>query len=164
MKRYIKASKQLDLYHIAHDMFNDLLRGDNYKQFQDHTADDIILAEIPNYLTNGEVISDLDEQTIISLIYDMVDDYYSEYFGAASRNKYGAKIDEKYHGQIITKRIAKANDRYPSIGLKVVEEELGIPPSVTVKALEGMCFNNEACEINDSEYYVGPCSEYRKNR
>lgn len=162
MKRYIKASdsRQEYIYDIAVDMFNDLM-DDYYSELKSHEADDIIISAIPNYLSSGEVVSDIEEMTIVSLVYDIVDDYCSEYFGAASRNKYGAKIDEAYHGKTITKRIDKANDQYPSIGLRVVQEELGIPPSTTVKALEGMCYNNEACEINDSEYFVGSYEEYR---
>ena len=162
MKRYIKASdsRQEYIYDIAVDMFNDLM-DTNRKELADHTADDIIISAIPNYLSNGESVSDIEEMTIVSLIYEIVDDYYSEYFGAASRNKYGAKIDEAYHGKTITKRLNKANDQYPSIGLRVIQEELGIPPSTTVKALEGMCHNNEACEISDSEYFVGSYEEYR---
>ena len=161
MKRYIKASdsRQEYIYDIAVDMFNDLM-DTNRKELADHTADDIIISAIPNYLSNGESVSDIEEITIVSLIYEIVDDYYSEYFGAASRNKYGAKIDEAYHGKTITKRLNKANDQYPSIGLRVIQEELGIPPSTTVKALEGMCYNNEACEISDSEYFVGSYEEY----
>lgn len=162
MKKYIKAStsRQSHFFDIAHDMFNDLMH-DHYSELKSHKADDIIISAISNYLSPREAISDIEEMTIVSLVYDMVDDYYSEYFGAASRNKYGAKIDEAYHGKTITKRIDKAMDRYPSIGLRVVQEELGIPPSTTVKALEGMCYNNEACEINDSEYFIGSYQEYR---
>ena len=163
MKRYVKASnnRQSYIYNIAHDMFNDLM-NDYYSELKSHTADDIIISAIPNYLSDRETVSDIEEMTIVSLIYDIVDDYCSEYFGAASRNKYGAKIDEAYHGKIITKRIDKAGDRYPAIGLRVVQEELGLPTSTTVKALEGMCYNDEACEINDSEYFVGSYDEYRK--
>lgn len=160
MKVYVKAIRQSYIYDIAVDMFNDLMR-DHRKELADHKADDIIISAIPNYLSDGESISDIEEKTIVSLVYDIVDDYYSEYFGAASRNKYGAKIDETYHGKVITKRLDKASDHYPAIGLRVVQEELGIPPSTTVKALEGMCYNNEACEINDSEYFVGSYEEYR---
>lgn len=160
MKVYVKASRQSYIYDIAHDMFNDLMR-DYRNELADHKADDIIISAIPNYLSNGESVSDIEEMTIVSLVYDIVDDYYSEYFGEASRNKYGTKIDESYHGKTITKRLNKVNDRYPSIGLGVIQEELGIPPSIAVRALEGMCYNNEACEINDSEYFVGSCEEYR---
>lgn len=159
MKVYVKASRQSYIYDIAVDMFNDLMR-DHRKELADHAADDIIISAIPNYLSPGESVSDIDEMTIVSLVYDIVDDYYSEYFGAASRNKYGPEIDKTYHGKIITKRLDKASDEYPAIGLRVVQTELGIPPSVTVKALEGMCYNNEACEINDSEYFVGSYEEY----
>lgn len=164
MKKYIKAStsRQSYIYSIAHHMFNDLMH-DYYSELKSHTADDIIISAIPNYLSDRETISDIEEMTIVSLIYDIVDDYYSEYFGAASRNKYGAKIGEAYHGEIITKRLDKAGDRYPAIGLRVVQEKLGIPPSTTVKALEGMCYNNEACEINDSEYFVDSYEEYRRS-
>lgn len=163
MKKYIKAntSRQDYIYDIAVDMFNDLM-DTNRKELANHTADDIIISAIPNYLSDRETVSDIEEMTIVSLIYEIVDDYYSGYFGAASRDKYGAKIDEAYHGKIITKRLDKAGDKYPSIGLRVIMEELGIPPSTTVKALEGMCYNNEACEINDSEYFVGSYDEYRK--
>jgi len=162
MKRYIKSStsRQSHFFDIAHDMFNDLM-DDHYSELKSHKADDIIISAIPNYLSPKETVSNIEEMTIISLVYDIVDDYFSEYFGAASRNKYGAKIDEAYHGKVITKRLDKARDRYPSIGLRVVQEELGISPSTTVKALEGMCYNNEACEINDSEYFVGSYEEYR---
>lgn len=161
MKMYVRAGRGDSIYNIAHNMFNDLM--DNYySELKSHNADNIIISSIPNYLSPEEVLSDVEEMTIVSLIYDMVDDYFSEYFGAASRNKYGAKIDKAYHGKVITKRLARATDQYPAIGLRVVQEELGIPPSTTVKALEGMCYNNEACEINDSEYFVGSYKEYRE--
>lgn len=160
MKMYVKASRGSYIYNIAHNMFNDLM-DDYYAELKSHNADDIIISSIPNYLSSREVVSDIEEITIVSLIYDMVDDYFSEYFGAASRNKYGAMIDKAYHGKVITKRLDKATHQYPAIGLRVVQTELGIPPSTTVKALEGMCYNNEACEINDSEYFVGSYEEYR---
>jgi len=155
----VYASRQSDLFDVAHDMFNDLM-DDYRKELKEHTADDIIISAIPQYISPRGGLSDIEQQTIISLIYDIVDDYFSEYFGASSRNKYGAQIDEAYHGQIITKRFDKANDRYPAIGLRAVQEDIGLPPSTTVKALEGMCFNNEACEISDSEYFVGSYEEY----
>lgn len=159
MKKYIRASKQSELFDAAHDMFNDLM--DNYRDpLKNHTADDIIIATIPDYVPGN--ISDIDEQTLISLIYDIVDDYYSEYFGAASRDKYGAQLDKAYHGKIITKRLNEARNSYPAIGLKVIQDDLGLSPFTVIKALEGMCYNNEACEINDSEYFVGSWDEYNK--
>ena len=163
MKRYIRASRQTDLYDIALDMFNDLLEN-NYQAFKNHEADDIIYEALPSYLATGETLTDIEKMTIVSLIYDIVDDYFSKYFGEASRNKYGTKIDEAYHGKIITKQLAKIRDRYPSIGLKVVQDEIGLPPSTTISALEGMCYNNEACEINDSEYFIGSYAEYNNWR
>ena len=74
------------------------------------------------------------------------------YFGKDEAAKYGDMIQEKYADQIISKRIDEAEK--PG-GLIYVAKELEMEDEyVLLKALEGMCHERKAREINDGHYSI----------
>lgn len=113
------------------------------------------------------------------------------YFGKDEYELYGSLISELCKGWIISKRIAHCDAgeefslqgvadllqrTYPDkctnyviefgeaeqdLGAEAQEEEFGL--WAVLGALEGMCHNNEACEVADGFYYVGSYAEYQND-
>lgn len=75
-----------------------------------------------------------------------------EYFGQIAYDKYGDMILSKLNGKKISKRRDKAEE--PG-GLIYESKQLGIDLWDLLEALEGMCHNGTAREIDDSTYLVG---------
>lgn len=75
-----------------------------------------------------------------------------EYFGQIAYDKYGDMILSKLNGKKISKRRDKAEE--PG-GLIYESKQLGIDLWDLLEALEGMCHNGTAREIDDSTYRVG---------
>ena len=74
-----------------------------------------------------------------------------EYFGQAQSAKYGDMIAEELSGRTISKR--KDLGDKPG-GLVYEAEQLGIDMWDLLEALEGMCYEGRAREIDDSTYQV----------
>ena len=97
------------------------------------------------------------------------------YFGKDERNLLGSYISDLCSGWLISKRIADENEDYSLKGVFNLlqstypdicngtytmhignsSEEEDISMFTVLGALEGMCNNNEACEVADGFYYVG---------
>lgn len=73
------------------------------------------------------------------------------YFGEEAFKQYGDMISKKCPGMKISKRVDKGEQ--PG-GLVYEAEQLGIGMWDLLEALEGMCRNGTAEEIDDSTYYV----------
>ena len=78
--------------------------------------------------------------------------YFDWYFGKDEADKYGDLICDKLAGQKISKR----KDRAEAPGGLIYEaEKLGIADFFDLlKALEGLCYQGKAREIDDSTYLV----------
>ena len=72
-------------------------------------------------------------------------------FGKEEADKYGKKIAELLAGRTVSKR--KATAKLPG-GLIYEADRLEIPMWDLLAALEGMCADGRAREIDDSTYYV----------
>lgn len=110
---------------------------------------------------------DIDDEDVIQhvsvdIFNELADDYsWEEHYGAASARKYGDKIIELYSGTIISKRIDDKNDNGPEIfGLRTVAKTVGTQIYQILNALEGMCYENRACEVTDSYYFIGSWNEW----
>lgn len=116
-------------------------------------------------------------------------DYW--YFGKYERDNFGDLISEECPGWIISKRISHCEAEeefslkgvanllqrtYPDkctnyviefgeaeqdLGAEAQEEEFDL--YTILGALEGMCYNNEACEVADGFYYVGSYQDWLKD-
>jgi len=75
-----------------------------------------------------------------------------EYFGQIAYDKYGDMILSKLNGKTVSKSRALAEE--PG-GLIYEANKLGIDMWDLLEALEGMCYNGTAREIDDSTYRVG---------
>lgn len=76
-----------------------------------------------------------------------------DYYGKEQAEKYSEMIYLKLGGHEITKKISEAEKKG---GLRYEADRLGIDMYDLLKALEGMCHRNEACEIEDGTYLVYP--------
>lgn len=77
-----------------------------------------------------------------------MEDYY---FGKEKAEKYGNLISKKLAGKTVSKR----KDRVEQPGGLIYEaNSLGIGMWDLLEALEGMCFDGRAEEINDSTYRI----------
>lgn len=167
MKVLINASTDVNtLYDIAHDLFNSLMN--NYRdELENHTADSIIVDHLTD--VSDSSLSQREIDRVIEFVYDITDGYFAtwdNYFGYIDQKKYGNTIIDNFKGWIISKRQDESNfiDYESQVaGLESVSEKLDIPIYSVLGALEGMCHENEACEISDSSYYVGSYSEYKRH-
>lgn len=115
------------------------------------------LNELLQYLPQDTV----DEFARDYLDEDDEDDIYSSqkikashgdnYFGEAAYNKYGQLIKKNLSGKTVSKR--KDLGELPG-GLVYEAGQLGIGMWDLLEALEGMCYNGDAVEIDDSTYKV----------
>jgi hypothetical protein len=98
-------------------------------------------------------------------------DKWKDYFGQTERNDIGPDITKLCKGWIIsdsgrdvgrpfsTGNVAKLivedfNSKYAHIKCEV-------DMHMVLRALAGMCFNDEACEVADGLYYVGSIADWR---
>ena len=77
--------------------------------------------------------------------------YDRYYFGQEMSKKYGDLIADNLAGKTISKRIVDADK--PG-GIKYEAENLGIDLYDLLEALEGMCYEGRAREIDDSTYRI----------
>ena len=75
----------------------------------------------------------------------------THYFGNEAAAKYGDLIAEKLSGKTVSKRRDTAEE--PG-GLIYEANQLGIDMWDLLEALEGMCYNGDAFEIDDSTYKI----------
>lgn len=73
------------------------------------------------------------------------------YFGAEKSKQYGDLISKNLKGQTVSKRKDKAEEKG---GLIYEAKKLGIDMWDLLEALEGMCYERRASEIDDSTYLV----------
>lgn len=73
------------------------------------------------------------------------------YFGETAYNKYGQLIKKNLSGKTVSKR--KDLGELPG-GLVYEANQLGIDMWDLLEALEGMCYNGDAVEIDDSTYKI----------
>lgn len=73
------------------------------------------------------------------------------YFGKEASDKYKNIISERLSGHTVSKRKDRAED---AGGLIYEASLLGIDMYELLEALEGMCYEGLATEIDDSTYYV----------
>ena len=91
-------------------------------------------------------------------------------FGNSERQDIGEDIILLFSGKIISKRMRDNNTPY---GLKAVADaisnkfcsiyehiECNVDIYYVLRALEGMCYHNEACEVADGFYYVGSYEQW----
>lgn len=76
---------------------------------------------------------------------------YDEYFGQTAYRTYGQMVKQKLSGKKISKRVDLGDA--PG-GLKYEAEKLGMDLYDLLETLEGMCYNGDAREIDDSTYQV----------
>ncbi len=74
-----------------------------------------------------------------------------DYFGKAKAEKYGSKISRELSGKTISKR--KSLGEQPG-GLVYEAKKLDIDMWDLLEALEGMCADGRAKEVNDSTYLI----------
>lgn len=75
----------------------------------------------------------------------------TDYFGAEKSKLYGDRIAEALSGRTVSKRKDKAE--MPG-GLIYEAKQVGIGMWDLLEALEGMCYEGRAAEIDDSTYKV----------
>ena len=98
-------------------------------------------------------LSEEDKEKVVDLTNEQIDSYFNiGSFGQVQAEKYGDKILQAYEGQTISKRRDKAND--PG-GLTYCANAIGLGTFQLLEALEGMCADGRAREIDDSTYRVG---------
>lgn len=77
----------------------------------------------------------------------------SYYFGDEEYKEYGELVRDALSGQTVSK--AKSDFDKDPIGLGFNAERLGFDDPITLlRTLEGLCYNGEAVEIDDSTYRV----------
>lgn len=74
-----------------------------------------------------------------------------DYFGKEKAKEFGNLISEKLAGKTVSKSKVKAEDEG---GLIYEAKKLGIDMWDLLEALEGMCYEGRAREIDDSTYLV----------
>lgn len=101
------------------------------------------------FCTSEYIPDDEDEQQ--SYIGSSIRASASWYFGKEEYEKYHGLVQEKLRGVTISKRVIDGDN--PG-GIKYEAEKLGIDLYDLLSCLEGMCYNGEAREIDDSHYTV----------
>lgn len=113
--------------------------GEDYSQYLD------IHSNMPEF-----EFDDIYESTNINASRDDL------YFGQEQADKYGDLICEQLAGKTVSKRKDKAKE--PG-GLIYEADKLGIDMWDLLEALEGLCYQGKASEIDDSTYQVYGCGD-----
>ena len=92
----------------------------------------------------------VDEDDIYSA-YQIEASHGDKYFGEAAYNRYCQLIKDKLSGKTVSKR--RDLGEMPG-GLVYEARKLGISMWDLLEALEGMCYNGDATEIDDSTYEI----------
>lgn len=154
---------------VAHNLFNDLM-DTNREDLSNHTdnaanlIEDAVRTQYAEYDFDPQDIDD-----IINAVFDNVDSYNStweDYYGKFAYDKYGSTIADNFQKMIVSKRIDDLDKDYQDgtgvIGLRAIAKQIGTTTSMVLQALEGMCYNDTACEIDDSHYFVGSYEDWEE--
>lgn len=166
----ITASYDLEaIEKVAHNLFNDLMNT-HREDLSNHTdkaarlIEDAVRTQYAEYEFDPQDIGE-----IIDAVFDTVDSYNSswgDYYGKFAYDKYGSMISNSFQKMIVSKRIDDLDKDYQDgagvIGLRAIAKHIGTTTSMVLQALEGMCYNNTACEIDDSHYFVGSYEDWEK--
>lgn len=147
------------------DLLNDLVNY--YRSFDTMSSEEIwdeIVAEYNNEDLANDVLESLDHEEDVDLAdeegaYDVYSSSdikasmgrYDEYFGKTAAATYGDLIADRLRGKSVSKRRDTANE--PG-GLIYEANKLGIDMWDLLEALEGMCNEGRAREIDDSTYKI----------
>ena len=147
------------------DLLNDLVNY--YRPFDTMSSEEIwdeIVAEYNNEDLANDVLESLDHEEDLDLAdeegaYDVYSSSdikasmgrYDEYFGKTAAATYGDLIADRLRGKSVSKRRDTANE--PG-GLIYEANKLGIDMWDLLEALEGMCNEGRAREIDDSTYKI----------
>lgn len=147
------------------DLLNDLVNY--YRPFDTMSSEEIwdeIVAEYNNEDLANDVLESLDHEEDVDLAdeegaYDVYSSSdikasmgrYDEYFGKTAAATYGDLIADRLKGRAVSKRRDTANE--PG-GLIYEANKLGIDMWDLLEALEGMCSEGRAREIDDSTYKI----------
>lgn len=147
------------------DLLNDLVNY--YRPFDTMSSEEIwdeIVAEYNNEDLANDVLESLDHEEDVDLAdeegaYDVYSSSdikasmgrYDEYFGKTAAATYGDLIADRLKGKSVSKRRDTANE--PG-GLIYEANKLGIDMWDLLEALEGMCNEGRAREIDDSTYKI----------
>lgn len=75
------------------------------------------------------------------------------YFGKEEYEEFGALVKDALSGQLVSKSFSDAD--VEPIGLKYNAELLGFDDEFKLlRTIEGLCYNGEAVEIDDSTYRI----------
>ena len=147
------------------DLLNDLVNY--YRSFDTMSSEEIwdeIVAEYNNEDLANDVLESLDHEEDLDLVdeegaYDVYSSSdikasmgrYDEYYGQTAAATYGDLIADRLKGKSVSKRRDTANE--PG-GLIYEADKLGIDMWDLLEALEGMCSEGRAREIDDSTYKI----------
>lgn len=147
------------------DLLNDLVNY--YRPFDTMSSEEIwdeIVAEYNNEDLANDVLESLDHEEDLDLVdeegaYDVYSSSdikasmgrYDEYYGQTAAATYGDLIADRLKGRAVSKRRDTANE--PG-GLIYEANKLGIDMWDLLEALEGMCNEGRAREIDDSTYKI----------
>lgn len=147
------------------DLLNDLVNY--YRSFDNMSSEEIwdeIVAEYNNEDLANDVLESLDHEEDADFAdedgeYDVYSSSnikasmgrYDEYFGQTAAATYGDLIADRLKGRAVSKRRDTANE--PG-GLIYEANKLGIDMWDLLEALEGMCNEGRAREIDDSTYKI----------
>lgn len=166
MKRYIKSFKTLEdkrdktkgyKYVLKHGLGPGTIPRDvDIIKIEDGDYYDIVYLDRPltkeelkfyDIPPEWEINRYVRESTDIEASHDDID-----YFGQAAAEKYGDMIFDRLYGSYIS----KAKDRADRpLGIEWTADWLGIDMWDLLEALEGMCHDGRAREVNDSTYLIG---------
>lgn len=147
------------------DLLNDLVNY--YRPFDTMSSEEIwdeIVAEYNNEDLANDVLESLDHEEDLDIVdeegaYDVYSSSdikasmgrYDEYYGQTAAATYGDLIADRLKGKSVSKRRDTANE--PG-GLIYEANKLGIDMWDLLEALEGMCSEGRAREIDDSTYKI----------
>lgn len=157
------------------DLLNDLVNY--YRPFDTMSSEEIwdeIVTEYNNEDLANDVLESLDHEEDVDLAdeegaYDVYSSSdikasmgrYDEYFGKTAAATYGDLIADRLRGKSVSKRRDTANE--PG-GLIYEANKLGIDMWDLLEALEGMCNEGRAREIDDSTYEILGSSNINASR
>lgn len=163
----IRGSESTEVINSGYspDLLNDLVNY--YRPFDTMSSEEIwdeIVAEYNNEDLANDVLESLDHEEDLDIVdeegaYDVYSSSdikasmgrYDEYYGQTAAATYGDLIADRLKGRAVSKRRDTANE--PG-GLIYEANKLGIDMWDLLEALEGMCNEGRAREIDDSTYKI----------
>lgn len=163
----IRGSESTEVVNSGYspELLNELVNY--YRSFDNMSSEEIwdeIVAEYNNEDLANDVLESLDHEEDLDLVdeegaYDVYSSSdikasmgrYDEYYGQTAAATYGDLIADRLKGKSVSKRRDTANE--PG-GLIYEANKLGIDMWDLLEALEGMCNEGRAREIDDSTYKI----------